>query len=331
MGYFSQLAQHTGLSFERGDATAARSSDTAHAVIAPHVDTTPVAPLHVEEVTFSDPVTPNVFAESDEGLAGRTVDASGPVGTPDDRHGGQTETRDAASARSEPATQTASEASAGSSFAESSLRFTDFAASTRASPAHDTEVQTLAGARRIAQISDERAQAGVRLEPPESFAEIKTVADRSALTDDLLARNQSAARRAATAQALRASEPSDAASDERTERAALVRNYLNEVRAWVSAPPEFAEREQPVDARQESRALFALEQEVYAPSSAHDGRPEGLAEQNLNLSIGSISIVIEEPQQSTPAPLAAPPRVEHAPAQTTSEATRLSRYYLRSW
>ena len=47
--------------------------------------------------------------------------------------------------------------------------------------------------------------------------------------------------------------------------------------------------------------------------------------------IGTISIVIEEPKQTAPTALPAPPRVERSPERPASEPTRLSRYYLRRW
>ena len=61
------------------------------------------------------------------------------------------------------------------------------------------------------------------------------------------------------------------------------------------------------------------------------GRPEGLEVQDLSLSIGTISIVIEEPAQTVPAAIPAPPRADGLPEPPASQPTRLSRYYLRPW
>jgi hypothetical protein len=76
--------------------------------------------------------------------------------------------------------------------------------------------------------------------------------------------------------------------------------------------------------------VFALEPEV-EPTPPRPGRPEALEVQDLNLSIGTISIVIEEPKQTASAALPAPPRVERSPERPASEPTRLSRYYLGRW
>jgi len=101
------------------------------------------------------------------------------------------------------------------------------------------------------------------------------------------------------------------------------------VRAWVSAPPEFdqVELERPREPARPSsgddadRSIgvrnreFALEAEV----------------QDLSLSIGTISIVIEEPKQTAPAVQPAWPKVDSSAAPPASEPTRLSRYYLEPW
>ena len=51
----------------------------------------------------------------------------------------------------------------------------------------------------------------------------------------------------------------------------------------------------------------------------------------MNLSIGTISIVIEEPKPAA-ATVIAPTPAAHAPQpQTQHEPISLSRYYLRSW
>ena len=120
---------------------------------------------------------------------------------------------------------------------------------------------------------------------------------------------------------------------ERSDREVIVRNYLKEVRAWVAATPETDESlfdRQPQSEPQRSDDVFALERETEAPPRTTPGELRAPEAQYLNLSIGTISIVIEEPQRSVVAPVVAPPTVAHAP-ETRSEPTRLSRYYLRSW
>ncbi len=105
------------------------------------------------------------------------------------------------------------------------------------------------------------------------------------------------------------------------------------MRAWV-AGPESDQRElgREGDAERrptEGREVVALEQQV-EPTTTRPGRPESLEVQDLNLSIGTISIVIEEPKQA-PVAIATRPKWDRSPEGTTSEPTRLSRYYLRRW
>jgi hypothetical protein len=76
--------------------------------------------------------------------------------------------------------------------------------------------------------------------------------------------------------------------------------------------------------------VFALEPET-EPTAPRSGRPEALEVQDLNLSIGTISIVIEEPKQTAPAALPTSPRADRSPERPASEPTRLSRYYLTRW
>jgi hypothetical protein len=133
---------------------------------------------------------------------------------------------------------------------------------------------------------------------------------------------------------LKVAEPVDVTLAERSDREVVVRDYLKEVRAWVAATPETDESEfdrQPQSEPQRSDdVVFALERETEAPPRTTPGELRAPEAQDLNLSIGTISIVIEEPQRSVVAPVVVPPPVAHAP-ETRSEPTRLSRYYLRSW
>jgi len=129
-----------------------------------------------------------------------------------------------------------------------------------------------------------------------------------------------------------ARESGDAVRDEHSEREITAHSYLEEVRAWVAAPPDLDHRE--LERQRDAQRLpaghddvFALEPEAES-TSPRSGRPEALEVQDLNLSIGTISIVIEEPKQTAPAPLPVPPRADRSPERPASEPTRLSRYYL---
>jgi hypothetical protein len=135
------------------------------------------------------------------------------------------------------------------------------------------------------------------------------------------------------------------------EREEIVRRYLHEVTTWVAAPNELdsADRERsqgaprPPSRDGEARSpgvrhrVAAIGSEI-APlggeREVHELEREvqesGREVQELSLSIGTISIVIEEPEQIAPAQPPSP-RVDRAPAQPVSEPTRLSRYYLEPW
>jgi len=116
---------------------------------------------------------------------------------------------------------------------------------------------------------------------------------------------------------------------EHGERETIVHQYLDEVRAWVAAPPEIdrVELERPRDP-------------AHPPSRDGADRSSGARKrefplqtevQDVSLSIGTISIVIEEPKQTAPAVQPASPKADSSAARPASEPTRLSRYYLEPW
>lgn len=110
---------------------------------------------------------------------------------------------------------------------------------------------------------------------------------------------------------------------------------MKEVRAWVAATPTIDEsasqQDDRAEALQERRDVLAFEHETNAASFARNDRTEEPRVQDVSLSIGNISIVIEEPKKDVSIPAAAPPSVERSQERTGSEPTSLSRYYLRTW
>lgn len=116
------------------------------------------------------------------------------------------------------------------------------------------------------------------------------------------------------------------------EREVLVRQYLREVREWVAASPmpdqSVSESLSLTDQKQESVA-FTVERESI-PTIQPEPRDQ-IDVHDMNLSIGNISIVIEEPSPAAAAVIAPPPTPPPAQPQTRHEPTSLSRYYLRSW
>lgn len=333
-GYFSQLARHTGLSFARDDnsAPAARIVDAAPAVSAPHADSAPLAPLVVEEIAFSAPAPRDSYAGNDD-AGGLRVAGHATNDAPAAAQRGQAEAHQTTDAGSRTAMTQTSHALSLALLTESPVQFTGQAASAHELSQHDAAAQPHAGERRAGQVFDEGSQAAAVSRPQAADTKVEPVTVASALANELPV--LAAARREASAQALSDREPSDGAAAEGTTGDASARDYLREIREWVAAPASFVEQQA---AELESDVAFALTQAADALAQATGAppfvpadKPSALAVQDLDLSIGSIQIVIEEPRPAAPAPVAATPRVEHAPAQTTRATTTLSRYYLRDW
>ena len=118
---------------------------------------------------------------------------------------------------------------------------------------------------------------------------------------------------------------------EETEQVTTMRDYLKEVLAWVAATPERDERQSSSLAVQPAipeRIETQTKDESLSPAQPAMAEP---MVQDLNLSIGSISIVVEEPRQDVAAQFVTPLRNDRSSEPATSEPTRLSRYYVRSW
>jgi hypothetical protein len=118
------------------------------------------------------------------------------------------------------------------------------------------------------------------------------------------------------------------------EREVLVRQYLREVRAWVAASPmpedeSVSESQQSWTEQQPESVAFTVARESI-PTAQPEPR-EQIDVHDMNLSIGNISIVIEEPQPAAPAVIAPTPSAPPPQPQTRHEPISLSRYYLRSW
>jgi hypothetical protein len=120
-----------------------------------------------------------------------------------------------------------------------------------------------------------------------------------------------------------------------SEQETAIRTYMKEVRAWVAGVPMADERAlEPDDwsgLRPETTNVFAFEPETDAASVPRHERAADMGVSDLSLSIGNISILIEEPKKDLPPPPATPPSAQSSPLQTASEPTSLSRYYLRPW
>lgn len=118
----------------------------------------------------------------------------------------------------------------------------------------------------------------------------------------------------------------------------LQKIFLKEIHEWIAAPVESdvdTEHGKTSPAQDEKLQRIALIEPDAHPafelSRAQTKERERLEQHDLSLSIGSISIVIEEPQQSQQ-PLAAPPQAQTRAESSTRgsrEFSRLSRHYIR--
>ena len=118
-----------------------------------------------------------------------------------------------------------------------------------------------------------------------------------------------------------------------TERTRFDQPQLKEVIAWVTANPTNIE-EEPfpeifIPSRNEPGNEFADHSQLdsLAPRPARAQAPQI---QDFSLSIGNISIVIDEPKQDAPA-LPTPPPIIERPPEVSDRPTDLSRYYLDRW
>src|SRR5215216_5443731 len=114
------------------------------------------------------------------------------------------------------------------------------------------------------------------------------------------------------------------------ERARVARNQLKEVIAWVTANPNNLEEEPLPEILISSRSVSGRDPadhsqlDSLSPQPARAHAPEI---QDFSLSIGNISIVIDEPKQDAPT-LPTPPPIIERPPEIANRPTDLSRYYL---
>lgn len=109
---------------------------------------------------------------------------------------------------------------------------------------------------------------------------------------------------------------------------------LREVQEWAADTPDFVETETEIVEAQEPRAELPSplteEKFVFRETDAEPpGKAQGLEEQNFNLSIGAISIVIEEAEKMPPPENATPNTPDKSETtETKRQFSRLSRNYL---
>ncbi|HEY0545853.1 MAG TPA: hypothetical protein VGC91_10790 [Pyrinomonadaceae bacterium] len=122
-----------------------------------------------------------------------------------------------------------------------------------------------------------------------------------------------------------------------TDKELLQRVFFREIHEWIAAPvetvAETVSREPPPAREENMQRISLIEPDESAATQlfrAQARERERLEQHDLSLSIGSISIVIEEPpQQAQPQPVQTQPRAETSSSQSSREFSRLSRHYIR--
>lgn len=344
-GYFSQLAHHTGLDTKIGSGLA---SESTVAVQGP--ERAP-EPMHVEEVSFTGEPAPDTAKGSNESpttfpdrdrIAASTRDFRSPEleAAEDDAH----------VHGAEPTVKRETDPSQRVLRGASNTAFTNLAAATSSSREFSV-VEHFPASQPLPAHADDRSSGDRQSLPQESIAipydSIEIVDSQSAAQDRETRRREAPraeVKDARQSELTRDREPGEASRDGHVEREIIVGNYLKEVVAWVSSPPELDQREpesqrdldqrpSPLRAEQD----LASDSDAFAPQrkvpagALRSNRSETMEAQDLSLSIGTISIVVEAPKQIAPALPQAPAKVDAPRERSASEPTRLSRYYLERW
>jgi hypothetical protein len=343
-GYFSQLAHHTGLSFAPPGATMTGNGIATQFPIAGQpAESAPPASPEIEEIVFAAAAAapaPAPINGNSESLVGAS--SVGANSLPDRESAAAATTDGDDHPRSVPEAKRLIDVSSDTSWEESRIAFTESQSATREPREHSAEEQAPEGERRMVSPGE---RSGVerrphRRESTEITAESIEAAEIRFATQGERPRGRHAPRSEAKEsdppQPTSLGEAANAVRDEPLVRKMIAHRYLNEVKAWVAAPQTFDHREaeRQRDAQRPPaghREVFDLEPQLEPTTALQSARPEALEVQDLNLSIGTISIVIEEPAQAAPAAPPVPPRSDRALERPASEPTRLSRYYLARW
>jgi hypothetical protein len=342
-GYFSQLAQSSGLNFESGKSSAERSGPfQSTRMTAPKPAP---SPIHVEEFVVSEPVrttAPDVT---------RNVTPTNSIETSSARFSPAADKTNQEYVRSttertveqvEPFTwidDSRIPAPAGDHISDSldqlpGLKSRDNLMSTT----EELRIQ-YAGmepapepSRFVREPASQTEPGSARLREVEQTAELlrevswkpKEVEPQSVALDQL--------ERGTEARTL---EPPEAPVKPSDSEWPTLQDYLSEIRAWMTSDSESTAE---IDQRQalEPGSKHPSEQSTrtrdISTSSPLSAKPQPPEQQDLSLSIGTISIVIEEPNRAVAAaPQPVAPPVANMTQETAKEPTSLSRYYLRTW
>jgi hypothetical protein len=336
-GYFGQLARRTGLSIGNQGSVAGRSASTPGVATAAKASA-PVAPIHVEEVVFtsSSPAVDSDVSASKTSVTTATSEGkhhAASVVTPND---GFTSPLEAVS----PVADLEQHVSLGQpETSRDTVELPDSSLAQETAP-HETQIhfvdpepetltteQVFFDARPFDQspltVSEETSivVSGVEeLRQPQDETRDSSVSVHEVQSVEIVSPLES---------------PNPANADvtgapEREPRR-IFQEQLKEVIAWITSPPEEVEQTtlEVIEAPHATNTVVVREREQARPAE----RPSKASEPHVNdlsLSIGTISIVVEEPKQDFPVSLTPAPTTHTSPQPVAPEPTRLSRYYLRN-
>ena len=316
-GYFSQLARHTGLRFT----SAAHPTSPASGTPRP----APASPLHVDEVTFV-PASPAVSAHatSDEQTSSAAVPENARIA--ETRHTTPNPEPSQTTRLTESDTRRFFPEAFGHDVHESPLANDSNEGSGSLADAHTT-LQRVTTEHQSPSRQRNAERDLVSTKPADNNLQFERVVTFATPDQD---------------HQTKAEPPPPAANDldpsDPLEREVLVRQYLREVRAWVAAPPtpipDIPENALPQESeagewQPEHVTTFASDRALLN-SSPQPAQPDRLDVHETSLSIGSITVVIEDPKPNVMTIAPAPPAPVAQP-QPQPEPTSLSRYYLQRW
>ncbi|HEX8180450.1 MAG TPA: hypothetical protein VF525_12965 [Pyrinomonadaceae bacterium] len=333
-GYLSRLAQQTGLSFP---AAPQRSMPASPPARSPAERTATPAPPHLDVVTFTDAQRTEPFEGFREHAAPMPADVrvTAPAHAENEtaqlineltRQAVEAERAGRGTPAPEIARRTITEAQLRAAFEREQLQRSN----ADAQQVDARDLQPRVG------LDNRAAHGAPRDDLPAMRAESVFAAERTHTPDtttreaartstDISARGERADE-AATAHAL----PTGEAGRGRAQ----LEDYLSEIRRWVTgaAGDARAVEAQPVEDARRSGRDAAFERAAQSVAHARGGREDGgspAEAQDFELSIGSISIVVEEPARQVAAQTVQPERAAAERAERADVGSRLRRRYIR--
>jgi hypothetical protein len=343
-GYFGQLARRTGLSFRKETAAASGRSSTGPGGAAEVKTSAAVAPIHVEEVVFT---ASSPAVDSDVSLSR----ASGTLADGGNQFTSVAAPNEASASPRETVSADANENTSVSKV-ETAHHTAEIPDAGLSQPVqHEARVRVVASEPETARPAtehvffDERPfdqSARTVSAEPESITEETSIVispaeeprqPRDETRDFSISHHEVQHVEIVTPRESRPVTPANANMADAREREPrrIFQDQLKEVIAWITSPPEEVEQTtfEVIEAPHETNTVVVREREQGRSAE----RPSKASEPHVNdlsLSIGTISIVVEEPKQDFPVSLTPAPTTHTSPQPVAPEPTRLSRYYLRN-